>query len=167
MHNEIEPNRSSTSQPANKGHSSVKSARNWRGSSDSTSSIPSIVAACAISTSTARGPGSTVMQNRDTNLESRFDCHSSANEEGVSEQGWLRRNRIEANRCFAPCFLRCKCIRPFFSPFFGLPPPLLLSHARVIGFSSSPEVSAHMPLASKGRQGPATAVKRGGCDIRI
>ena len=85
---------------------SVKSARNWRGSNDLTSSILTIGAACAISMSLTRGPRSTVMQNRDTNLESpdSIAIHRwSWRWEGDGDCGLVgMRNRIESNRCFQP-----------------------------------------------------------------
>lgn len=47
----------------------------------------------------------TIMQNRDTNLESWYDCHSrTGGLRGESITGGNKdsRNRIESNRCFRP-----------------------------------------------------------------
>lgn len=83
------------------GSGSVKSARNWRGSSDLTSPILTIGAACAISTSLARGPGplscKTATQISNPPIRLPFN----------GNWGWWlwpvgTRNRIESNRCFQP-----------------------------------------------------------------
>lgn len=114
------------------GSGSVKSARNWRGSSDLTSPILTIGAACAISTSLARGPGplscKTATQISNPPIRLPFN----------GNWGWWlwpvgTRNRIESNRCFQPSTPPMQ-MHPsilFFPPF-----PFFILHA--LSFHPSP-----------------------------
>lgn len=114
------------------GSGSVKSARNWRGSSDLTSPILTIGAACAIWTSLARGPGplscKTATQISNPPIRLPFN----------GNWGWWlwpvgTRNRIESNRCFQPSTPPMQ-MHPsilFFPPF-----PFFILHA--LSFHPSP-----------------------------
>lgn len=76
----------------------AKSARNWRGTSDLTPSIRPIGGGvCHFDAALSpTDPGSTVMQNRDTNLESRYDCHSHRRQWGATRG--TRESRDSADR---------------------------------------------------------------------
>lgn len=95
------------------GYGSVKSARNWRGSSDLTSSILTIGAACAISMSLTRGPGPLSCKTATQISNPRFDCHSTGMGMVTVACRDAKSNRVES--MFPAALLRCKCIHPSFS----------------------------------------------------
>lgn len=113
------------------GSGSVKSARNWRGSSDLTSSILTIGAACAISMSLARGPGPLSCKTATQISNPRFDCHSTGMGMVTVACRDAKSNRVES--MFPAALLRCKCIHP--SSSSPLPSFFIL---RALSFHPSP-----------------------------
>lgn len=142
------------------GSGSVKSARNWRGSSDLTSPILTIGAACAISTSLARGPGplscKTATQISNPPIRLPFN----------GNWGWWlwpvgTRNRIESNRCFQPSTPPMQ-MHPsiLFFPLFLFYPP------RFIVPSLSDRSKYSLFIEERGREREVSLAAYATCPIR-
>lgn len=127
------------------GYGSVKSARNWRGSSDLTSSILTIGAACAISMSLTRGPGPLSCKTATQISNPRFDCHSTGMGMVTVACRDAKSSRIDVSSRTPPMQMHPSIL--FFPPF------LFLSSTLFPSLSDRSKYSLFIASRERGREG--------------